>query len=159
MYIIVFADSNYVRKPDIETAFSLPGEKHIFSIGKNLVLSKPDGICYYNKDKEVEKFKLNHLELVDVSRMSSNHPFTFSIYNHNTNTIQHIKPKSTNIEYALPEAIKEIVSASNFSNWNDYEAMLNIENFKNQIKELQSQLDFAKQQYPELENKINQRRK
>jgi hypothetical protein len=118
MFIIIYLDGNHVIKYDIETAFSLPGNHYIFSVHKSsLQMNKVDGICYYNKNKEADKFRINHLELIDLERMNSSTPFRFSIYDHTTDSIKKITAKSNIMEYALSSIIKTIISASQFPSW------------------------------------------
>jgi len=159
MFIIVFHDYNYVKKKDIETAFSLPGENYIFSVEKGLDLNKAEGICFYNKDREVESFKINHLELIDISTSSSTSPYIFSVFDHSSGTIKKIEKRRGNIEYILPDAIIDIIRASKFSAWDDYLNMLKIEGYISEINDLKGQLKIEREKNIELEQTINSLKK
>lgn len=140
MFIVIFKDCTCVRKSDIDSAFSLPGKKYIFSTAGNLELNKPNGINYYNENRDIETFKINHLELIDIAKTSSNSPYTFSIYNHNTEEVEQIIHQPSHIDYALPEVIRELIRASNFLNWSDYKMVEQAQKHLQRIYELEEEL-------------------
>lgn len=157
MFIIIYNDGNHVIKSELESAFSLPGNYFVFSVGSTFQFNQKDGICYYNNNKEIEKFRINNLELIDVEeRKYSNTPlFRFSIYDHFSDTIIKIDPKSNILRYALSSIITKMISASKYPNWETYDKVIKIEEFKLEIKSLKEQVEILKKQNEELTARIN----
>lgn len=157
MFTIIYQDGNHVNKPDLDTAFLLPGNHYVFSVGTTFQVNQNDGVCYYNTSKEIVRFKVNHLELIDIEKInySNTPPFRFSIYDHKTDMIQKIIPKSYSFDYALSSVIKTIISASQFPNWETYDTVIKIEEYKSEINVLKEQLQVLKKQNEELANSLD----
>lgn len=151
MIIAIFQDGNHVKKPDLESAFMLPGSYFVFSIGNKFYMNREDGILFTEKDKTTRFFKLNYLELIDIEKINNNYtPFRFSIYDYQTDSIRKISPKFNTLENALSSIVKTMIAASKFPSWNDYNTAENIEDYKSQIAKLQEENENLKKKNDEL---------
>jgi len=160
MYVAIFRDGILVVKPDLDSAFALPGNYYVFSLGPELHVNNKDGVQYYNKEKKAEPFKFNNLELINIEKVNNNFtPFGFSVYDHQSDSVKKIYAKSSNFEYALSFIVKTILTASQFPNWETYDTVTKIGEYKSEITNLKGQIKTLKSQNEELTNSLDKLQK
>ena len=158
MYIIIiYHDGSYIVKSDLEIAFTLPGNYFVFSKGNDCDFNQKHGVCYYNNNREIDKFRINNLELIDIKFIKYPNPskFRFSVYDHKSDTVIKIEETTDQFINALISTIMQIISASQYPNWETYGKVIKIEEYKLEIKGLNEQIDILKKQNEELTAGIN----
>jgi hypothetical protein len=156
MFIAIYNDGNHItRHCGIDYIFSLPGNYYVFSIGNSYNINQKDGIIYYDKERKETPFKLNNYEIIDVEIKNTPHrQFLFSIYDHRTDTVKKIYGKGNYIDFALSSIVSIIISASQFSTWETYDAVTKMEEYKTGIKLLKEQVQELKRENEELTSKL-----
>jgi hypothetical protein len=157
MYFVIYHDGNHITKTDPNNVFSLPGNYFIFSQENTYCLNEKGGVFFYNKNKEVESFRINKLELIDIKALET-YSFLFTIYDHTTDTVKKI-PNKGSFGNALSATIKSMIAASEFSSWVAYEKHLKAEEFSLERAKLKEQIDVLKKQNDDLIAQINQLKK
>ncbi len=121
MFILIYPDGQFVKKNTIEEVSTMPGDKFLFHLGETYSINVENGIQFYENGKP-SKFIHKNFELVDIKKISfSNVPFEYKFFDHQSNSIRVIRPKSNVFDYSFSSAIKDILAISQFNSWDDYQ--------------------------------------
>lgn len=155
MFIAIYGDGNPVTKPDLDSAFSLPGNYYVFSCGATLQVNSEDGVLFYNKDKKVKKFKIKNLELINIEKINNNNnTFLFSIHDNQSDSVKLIYTNYKLFEYALGFLVNTIIIASLFPNWETYESVTKIKEHRSEITSLKELIQKLNKRNEQLENSL-----
>ncbi len=151
MFLAIYNDGCVVKKQTLESAFALPGKFYVFEIGTGLQINDKDGVMHFNKNKKQCAFKIGSLELIDIEKVNSNvHPLCLSIYHHDSGRVKKVYSKSYSVDIALGSAVKIMHEASRFCDWESYESVSKLAEYKSEIDKLTEEIRALKNQIDEL---------
>jgi hypothetical protein len=156
MFIVIFKEGNQLQQPleknTFEQAYEMPGEKYIFKMAdKDVAISNLyiDGGIWCFDDKEPSHFIHDGYHLVHINKYNNRIDVVFRY--RDRQTIVMPSYGNSTIPWAIAKAVREIILASKFNSWEEYQK--NKADI-NEINRLKTENDALKKEIEKLRLKL-----